>query len=192
MMTLLKMLAVLVVMVFLLKRKTPFGNAMLASTLLLFLITNPNPVLLFQAINQTITNFDTWAMFITLYLVMCLEHILRTSGILKDFTASARKLFGSDRILLALMPAFLGFLPSLGGALFSAPLVKESGERYRLSAERLTVINYWFRHIWEYCNPIVPSVLLASQLTGVPLGRKPLGICRCSLSSDSAAGPKQS
>ncbi|NLI91931.1 MAG: DUF401 family protein [Peptococcaceae bacterium] len=59
------------------------------------------------------------------------------------------------------MPAFLGFLPSLGGAIFSAPLVRESGQRYGLSAEKLTVINYWFRHIWEFSNPIVPAVLLA-------------------------------
>jgi len=167
---LIKMLAVLALMVFLLKRKTQFGHAMLASTLLLFLITEPRLGNLLAAAQKTVTRPDTWYMLITLYFVMCLEHLLRTSGILKDFTASARKLFGSDRVLLGFMPAFLGFLPSLGGAIFSAPLVKEAGERYKLSAERLTAINYWFRHIWEFTNPIVPGLLLASQLTNIPVG----------------------
>lgn len=167
---LIKMLVVLGLMIFLLKRKTEFGHAMLASSLLLFLLTKPQLSNLWAAARKTVIMPDTWYMLITLYFVMCLEHLLRTSGILKEFTASARKLFGSDRILLGFMPAFLGFLPSLGGAIFSAPLVKEAGERYKLSAERLTAINYWFRHVWEFSNPIVPGVLLASQLTNIPVG----------------------
>jgi hypothetical protein len=170
MIILLKMLAVLTLMVFLLKRKTPFGNAMLASTLLLFLITAPEPNNLIFSLKQTVIKPETWFMIITLYLVMCLEYLLRTSGILKDFTASARKLFRSDRVLLGFMPAFLGFLPSFGGAIFSAPLVKEAAKSYQLSPERLTAINYWFRHVWEFTNPILPAILLASQLTRVPVG----------------------
>lgn len=169
-MILLKMLAVLTLMVFLLKRKTPFGNAMLASTLLLFVITNPTLSNLFISCQKTLTKPGTWVMVTTLYLVMCLEYLLRTSGILKDFTASALKLFRSDRVLLGFMPAFLGLLPSFGGAIFSAPLVKEAGARYQLSAERLTAINYWFRHIWEFSNPILPAILLASELTRIPVG----------------------
>ncbi len=170
MLIIIKMFTVLALMVFLLKRKVPFGHAMLASTILLFLVTNPDIHNLFFAIHKTMIKPDTWFMLITLYFVMCLEHLLRTSGILKDFTASARKLFGSDRVLLGFMPAFLGFLPSLGGAIFSAPLVKEAGQRYQLSPERLTAINYWFRHIWEFTNPILPAILLASQLTKIPVG----------------------
>lgn len=167
---LIKMLLVLGLLIFLLKRKTLFGNAMLAATLFLFLLTIPETPVILQAAQKTITKTGTWFMILTLYFVMCLEYILRTSGILKDFTASARKLFGSDKILLGLMPAFLGLLPTLGGAIFSAPLVKESGERFNLSPERLTAINYWFRHVWEYMNPIIPAMLLASQITLIPVG----------------------
>ncbi|NLP43026.1 MAG: DUF401 family protein [Peptococcaceae bacterium] len=164
-----KMLAVLLVIVILLKRKYPFGNAMLVASLVLFLITNPFFSNLSLSLQKTISNPGTWVMITTLYFVMCLEYMLRTSGLLKDFTASARKIFRSDRVLLGFMPAFLGFLPSLGGAIFSAPLVKEAGARYKLSAEKLTALNYWFRHVWEYCNPIIPAILLGSELTGTPL-----------------------
>lgn len=170
MLILVKLLAVLAVMVILLRRKVEFGNAMLVATLLLFIFTAPHWNVIFPAVTRMVTKSGTWYMLLTLYFVMCLEYILRTSGILKDFTTAARRLFGSDRALLGFMPAFLGFLPSLGGAIFSAPLVKEAGRRYRLSAERLAAINYWFRHIWEFGNPIVPAVLLASQLLQIPVG----------------------
>lgn len=107
-------------------------------------------------------------MVFTLYLVMCLEYILRTSGILKIFTLAAGNLFHDNRIVLGFMPAFLGFLPSLGGAIFSAPLVQEAAEPYQLSPEKKTAINYWFRHVWEFSNPILPSMLLAASFTGDP------------------------
>lgn len=165
-----KMLGVLALLVFLLRRKTQFGSAILAATLLLFLLTIPDTSILFQAASNTVVKPGTWYMILTLYFVMCLEYILRTSGILKNFTTSARKIFGSDRILLGFMPAFLGFLPSLGGAIFSAPLVKEAGKRYHLSPEKMSAINYWFRHIWEFTNPILPAILLASQITRIPVG----------------------
>lgn len=165
-----KMLGVLAFLIFLLRRKTQFGSAMLAATLLLFILTIPETSILFQAASNTVVKPGTWFMMLTLYFVMCLEYILRTSGILKNFTTSARKIFRSDRVLLGFMPAFLGFLPSLGGAIFSAPLVKEAGKRYSLSPERMSAINYWFRHIWEFTNPITPAILLASQITRIPVG----------------------
>ncbi|MGI6449908.1 MAG: DUF401 family protein [Desulfitobacteriia bacterium] len=170
MLILMKMLLVLALMVILLKRKMPFGNAMLVATLFLFVLTQPTISNLANASLKTISRPGTWFMLFTLYFVMCLEYLLRTSGILQSFTAAARRLFGSDRVLLGFMPAFLGFLPSVGGAIFSAPLVKEAAKNYRLSPERLTAINYWFRHIWEYSNPIVPALLLASEITGMPVG----------------------
>lgn len=110
-------------------------------------------------------------MVFTLYLVMCLEYLLRTSGILKNFTQAAGNLFGNNRVVLAFMPAFLGFLPSLGGAIFSAPMVEEAAHDYCLSPERKTAINYWFRHVWEFCNPILPSILLAASFTAIPVGK---------------------
>ncbi|HHV65261.1 MAG TPA: DUF401 family protein [Peptococcaceae bacterium] len=169
MLILIKMILVLALMVILLKKKIPFGNAMLIATLFLFVLTEPTIANLTNAILRTGSKPGTWFMLCTLYFVMCLEYLLRTSGVLKGFTAAARKLFGSDRVLLGFMPAFLGFLPSMGGAIFSAPLVKEAAKNYPLTPERLTAINYWFRHIWEFSNPIIPAILLASEITKVPV-----------------------
>ncbi len=167
---LLQILAALALMIFLLNRRIHISYAVLAATAVLFVLSGFVPAHLSEALYSTAVSFTTWNMVLTLYLVMCLEYLLRTSGILKNFTLAAGNLFHDNRIILAVMPAFLGFLPSLGGAIFSAPMVEEAAQPYKLSPEKKTAINYWFRHVWEFCNPILPSLLLASSFTMIPIG----------------------
>ena len=169
-MILLKMLAVLTLMTVLIRRRVSIGTTMIASALAVFVLVNPAPMNLATAAISFLTDLGTWNMVITLYFTMCLECTLRTSGLLKEFTASARSLFfNSDRFMLGCMPAFLGLIPSFGGAIFSAPFVKESARSFNLAPHHCAAINFWFRHIWEFANPVVPAMLLASQLSGISL-----------------------
>ncbi|MDF2571977.1 MAG: integral rane protein [Sporomusa sp.] len=169
MFSVLKVLITLAVIVFLLNRKVKMGNAMLAGSAIIFLLTGLNLQYLNTAVITTTTSYGTWEILFALYFVMCLEFQLRTSGTINGLMVAARKLLRSDRILLPLMPAFLGFLPSLGGAIFSAPLVESASRPFNLTPENKTVINYWFRHVWEFTNPIFTGMLLASQLSDIPL-----------------------
>ncbi len=162
--------ATLAAIVFLLNRKVNMCLSMLAGSGIIFFATGPTPAKLLAVVRETASAAATWEIMLALYFVMCLEFQLRTGGIIDGLMAAARRLFRSDRVLLALMPAFLGFLPSLGGAIFSAPLVENAAKPYGLSPERKTAINYWFRHVWEFTNPIMTGMLLASQLSGIPLG----------------------
>lgn len=163
-------LLALILMILLLRKRIHISYAALAAALLLFVLSGMQPSHLGEALYHTLASWTTWDMVFTLFFVMCLEHILRTSGILKDFTVAVSSLFHDNRIVLAFLPAFLGFLPSLGGAIFSAPMVEEAARPYQLTPERKTAINYWFRHVWEFSNPILPSLLLAATLTGIPIG----------------------
>jgi hypothetical protein len=52
----------------------------------------------------------------------------------------------------------------VGGAMFSAPMVNEVGDRLKADRARKTFVNYWFRHIWEYVFPLYPSMMLAAAL----------------------------
>jgi integral membrane protein (TIGR00529 family) len=70
---------------------------------------------------------------------------------------------------LTIFPALIGLLPMPGGALFSAPMVKELGGRSGLSDSQLSFVNYWFRHIWEYWWPMYPGVLLAVVISDMNL-----------------------
>jgi hypothetical protein len=164
-----KVLVTLAVIVIALNRKIKMGNAMLAGSVVLLLLSQPTLEKLAAATLRTATSHSTWEILFALYFVMCLEYQFRTGGIIDGLMATARSLLKSDRVLLAMMPAFLGFLPSLGGAIFSAPLVESASKPYSLSAETKTAINYWFRHVWEYTNPIFTGMLLASQISGLSL-----------------------
>jgi integral membrane protein (TIGR00529 family) len=68
---------------------------------------------------------------------------------------------------LVLFPALIGLLPMPGGAIFSAPMVDELGREHELDPETKSLLNYWFRHIWEYTWPLYPGVLLAASLASV-------------------------
>lgn len=168
---LIQILLSLTLMIVLLRRRIAIGYAVLAATAVIFVLSGLSPAHLANALQRTAISATTWNMVLTLYLVMCLEYLLRTSGILKNFTQAAGTLFRDNRIVLGFMPAFLGFLPSLGGAIFSAPMVAEASEGYRLSPEHKSAINYWFRHVWEFSNPILPSMLLAASFTAIPIGK---------------------
>lgn len=169
MLAVLKIFLTLALIVFLLNRKVKMGNAMLAGSAVLFVLSGLTLQHLGAALSNLVTSYSTWEILFALYFVMCLEYQLRTSGIIDGLMGVSRRLLRSDRILLPLMPAFLGFLPSLGGAIFSAPLVESASKPFNLKAETKTAINYWFRHVWEFSNPIFTSMLLASQLSGIPL-----------------------
>ncbi|MBQ7515508.1 MAG: DUF401 family protein [Schwartzia sp.] len=153
---------------FLLKKKVPIGPSMLAGGLLLWLARSAQPVALGQALTQTLSMPRTYDILLALYFVMCLEIELRVSGTLRGMVNALQRLFSSVRVLLAIMPAFLGLLPSLGGARFSAPIVDELSRDLPLSAERKAAINFWFRHIFEFSSPIIPGMIMACNIAGVP------------------------
>jgi integral membrane protein (TIGR00529 family) len=111
----------------------------------------------------------------TIHLVFALLFILLLSEIMKERGGMRRMIdsFGAItndlRAVVALLPAMIGLMPIVGGALVSAPLVVEASDALKLSPERKTFLNYWFRHIWEYFLPTYPGVVLASALLGVSL-----------------------
>jgi len=60
-------------------------------------------------------------------------------------------------------------IPMPAGAIFSAPMVKEIGDREGLTAEENTFVNYWFRHIWEFVWPLFPGMILFAGLLKVEI-----------------------
>lgn len=165
-----KILGTLILVVWLLRKRVQIGHAMLAGAIILFLIASPTWGKASTALQSTLLQTSTWEVMLAMFFVMCLEHLLRTSGTIEGFMSAMKTMLRSDRVLLALMPAFLGLLPSLGGAIFSAPMVEQASKKYPLTPENKVTINYWFRHIWEFANPIVPALILGSQISAIPLG----------------------
>lgn len=158
---------VLLVIVLLLRRKVSMAIVMPVGTVLLAILYRIHPIDAFHSIIRGLTSPKSLEMTITLALTMVMEYRLRTSGMLRRMVASLSTAIPNKRVVLAALPAVIGMLPSPGGAVFSAPMVAEASDNTHASPEQKALINYWYRHIWEYVSPLYPGVILASGLTGL-------------------------
>lgn len=165
---LLKTSAVLVLIIFLLRRKVSMSAVMPIGALVLGIIYLTPPLQFLKATSTAVFSPKSIEMTLTLMLTMVMENILRTTGMLKRMVSSLSAAVPDRRFVMAAMPAMIGMLPSPGGAIFSAPMVNEAaGESSTIPAEQKAFINYWYRHIWEYVSPLYPGIILASGITGL-------------------------
>ena len=155
------------IIILMLRRHIPIGPCMLTGGLFIWLMKTPELHYLTQAFTETLSLPRTYDIIFALYFVMCLEIELRTSGALAGMVHALQKIFSSNRVTLAVMPAFLGLLPSLGGARFSAPIVEEASKGLGLTSDHQSAINFWFRHIFEFSSPIIPGMIMACNIAGV-------------------------
>ena len=114
---------------------------------------------------------ETLHLLLLVILIVFFGNLLRLIENLRDLTKALENLVKNTKVVLMMLPAVIGFLPMPGGALVSAPMVEEVGVRRGLSPEIKTAMNYWFRHVWEYCFPLYPGIVLAAALLGVGLWR---------------------
>jgi integral membrane protein (TIGR00529 family) len=112
---------------------------------------------------------QTLDLVFALLFILLLSEIMKEAGQMRTMIDSFGAITNDLRAVVALLPAMIGLMPIVGGALVSAPLVVEASDALKLSPERKTFLNYWFRHIWEYFLPTYPGVILASALLGVSL-----------------------
>lgn len=160
----------MIIMILMLRRRLPVGLAVLAAGAVLWLGTGGQPMKLVDAFQQMLLLPRNYNLIGALYLIICLEIILRKSGILAGMVRALHRMFASAKFTVAAMPAFLGLLPSIGGARFSAPIVEQASVGLVVSPERKAAINYWFRHVNEYCCPMMTAMILTSGITGASMG----------------------
>jgi len=168
---LVKVAGVFALVLVLLRLKWNLGGVMLIGAAALGLVMGMGPVSIVETAARSCVEWSTVSLVIALALIMVLENILRKTETLSKMVSSLQGLLGDNRVVMALMPAIIGILPSAGGAYFSAPLVEESSRGCHVHADRKSFINHWFRHIWEYISPLYPGFILTATLAGVGMGR---------------------
>lgn len=103
-----------------------------------------------------------------LFTILWFSNLLKQTGRMDEVLHGFRCIFRDVRFVIAILPAMIGLMPMMGGALVSAPMVVEGSDELKLSPERKTFINYWFRHVWEYVMPTYPAFIVACGLIGIP------------------------
>ena len=165
----LKLLLVIAVIVFLIRKKWKLGYIMLLASLLLGVVFAINPIQIGQNIILTLIDPITLNLMGIIVLVYLLSGILREVESLGGLVDALQQIIKDYRLILVFVPASLGTIPMPAGAMFSAPLVKEIGDRFGLTPEEDTFVNYWFRHIWEFVSPLFPAMVLFAGLLEVEI-----------------------
>lgn len=165
----LKILAVFILIIVLLRRRLDLGKVMLIASAALGALYGIGPIEQARAAFFASVDLVTVNLVTGLVLIMVLENIIRKRGLLRQMTQSLSSLARDPRITMAVLPGIIGLLPSAGGAAFSAPLVQEAAGDVSIPPERRALINYWFRHIWEYISPLYPGIVLAAAVTRIPM-----------------------
>jgi len=165
---LLVLATVFAVMVVLIRLRVPVGYVLAAGALLLCLLSRLGPAEIGRAFLEGVSSLASGGLLAAVLLVTIFGEVLRRVENLAALVAALRGYLRDVRLVLATAPAVIGLLPMPGGAMLSAPLVRQAADDMALPPEKLTMLNYWFRHVWEYCWPLYPGIIAAAAILGVP------------------------
>lgn len=153
----------------LVRLKVALSITLIASALVLGFLFQLSAFEIFDAVLRALLSLDNLRLVIALELVLFFSALLKENGAMSRAISALSGVVRDARFTVAIIPAVIGFLPVVGGAMLSAPLVAEASDELRLSPERRTLLNFWFRHVWEYTLPTFPAVFLTAGITGVPI-----------------------
>ena len=156
--------------ILLIRLKVPLSITLIASALVLGLLFQLPAGDLISAGRRAFLSLENLLLVIALQLVLLFSAVTRENGSMQRAISALTSAVRDARFTVAIIPAIVGLLPVVGGAMLSAPLVAEAADDLRLSPERRTFLNYWFRHVWEYTLPTFPAVFLTAGITGVSVG----------------------
>lgn len=171
MVELLRIILIILILLILIKKKWDLGFVFFLGTVLTAFIFRLEFKVFAQNLLEALISEETLSLIGIVLLVLYLGTLLQVKGSFRSMVSSLKNLVPEPRLILALPSAFIGLLPMLGGALMSAPIVEEAGQRWKLSPAWKTFLNYWFRHIWEYCWPLYVNLILVSAILQIPIKR---------------------
>jgi integral membrane protein (TIGR00529 family) len=164
-----KMVLIFVLVLICIRKKLSLGNAFLLGSLFLSLLFGMHPGIALKSMLASVTDPKTLSIAVIVSLILVLSTSMELAGQMQRMLKNFQGLISRPRLNLIVFPALIGLLPMPGGAVFSAPMVKELGSGSKLSEAQLSFVNYWFRHIWEYWWPLYPGILLTTVITEINL-----------------------
>ncbi len=169
----------LLVLVVLLRLRVRIGRSLVAAAVVLAIALGVTPGAMWTQL------VDEWQggeltrttpyLFVSLTSLLLLVNVVGEAmmqiGLSSRLVPAMQGLFRSRRAALALIPLMMGMLPTPGGIMLSAPMVREAGDKIGVDRSRLAAINFFFRHQWEPVWPLFPAIPLIQNMLGVSAGR---------------------
>ena len=173
---LIAMLVSLILLIILLHYRVKLGRAMFASALALALLLKLTPSLLWTQLvsewhkDASFTQ-STPYLFISLSALLLMVNVIgaamQKAGISQRLGPAMQGLFRSRRLGLCAIPMIMGLLPTPGGIMLSAPMVRDLGDQIGIGRSRQAAINFFFRHQFESVWPLFPAVPLVQGIFAV-------------------------
>jgi integral membrane protein (TIGR00529 family) len=167
-----------ITIIFLIRRKVQFGLSLLIGSIILalFSLFLTDVIKIGQAVAQaTIYSFEaqqfqfkTIELAILMTLIFMFASLMQDTGGISKLIQSLRSFFSKGGTL-GLIPAIYGLMPVPGGALFSAPVVDEEGNKFNIEKNKKNFFNIWFRHIWFPIYPISYSIVVMADLVQIDI-----------------------
>jgi hypothetical protein len=167
----LKVMVVITAILILVRFRVPLSATLLGSAAALGFLFKLSIPQVAAGFFKGAVDYETLMLIASFILILFFSAIMKETGRMTQAISALQEIFRDARATVAIIPAIIGILPIMGGAMLSAPLVLEASDELNLSPERRTFLNYWFRHIWEYMLPTYPVILLISTIVGIPLSR---------------------
>ncbi len=155
--------------------RVKLGRAMIAASLALTVLLRVTPTALWHALVHEWQNKplhqSTVYLWVTLTGLIMFVNVLglamKEAGVSQELASALQGIFKSRRFALAAIPMIMGLLPTPGGIMLSAPMVRDLGDSMGVDRSRQAAINFLFRHQWETVWPLFPAVPLVQGMLGV-------------------------
>ncbi len=164
-------LAAFFLVIYLLSRNRSLATAMLAGSLLVGMTATEsltaNLSAFFPTLYQALIDPITIQLVTLVALVTVFAYIMKETSLLQELIEITRYFINNLYLTITAIPSVIGMLPIPGGAIFSAPIIAPIGEKMEMSGARMTSINIYYRHLWYFCFPYIPSLIIAASLSGI-------------------------
>ncbi len=157
--------------VILLSMKKSLGVAMFIGSLIVGLSGTNNLTEnvrgLFPTFVEGILDPIALELIILVSLVAVFGFLMKELKLLDDLIKVSRYYLSSIFFIITAIPSMIGVLPMPGGAVFSAPIIEPIGNQMEMSRARITSLNIYYRHLWYFIFPYMPSMIIASSLSEI-------------------------
>jgi len=164
-----KLVGVFALMILLLRLKVDIGVVILSGAAAMGLLWGMTPLHLLNVSLRASVEFASIRLLLIVIFLRLLSGVMAQSGALQRIENASRMIFRDIRWALAAIPALIGLMPMPAGALVSAPMIEPVADRLKLTPTDRTLVNYWFRHIWEYAWPMYQAIIIAAAMISVPV-----------------------
>lgn len=168
-MELIGIVAAFTVIIIMINRKNSLALSMGSAAIIILVASGATPREILSIIFRALTDPNTLDLALIVAIITSLAGLLNRHSFFDKMVNSLRNLLGNDRLTLMLVPGLIGSMPMVGGAIVSAPIADQLGERLNLSARRRSAANNIFRHSWYFVFPFMPTFILTTRLAGISI-----------------------